>query len=150
MGRVWLIVALALTFLIRLWFIIEMRGKPFSLMGPQYVDSYFYHQWALDIIHGNFWGHEVFFLRPLYPYLLAGVYAVFGSHVLPVQLLQAVLTTVSCFLLYLVTRRLFNPRAAVFAALQMAGRLENQGKQIVVILPSTGERYLSTELFLDQ
>ena len=38
--------------------------------------------------------------------------------------------------------------AAVFAALQMAGRSENQGKQIVVILPSTGERYLSTELFL--
>ena len=40
--------------------------------------------------------------------------------------------------------------AAVFATLQMAGRPENQGKQIVVILPSTGERYLSTELFLDQ
>jgi cysteine synthase len=37
--------------------------------------------------------------------------------------------------------------AAVWAALQLAGRTENRGKQIVVILPSTGERYLSTELF---
>ncbi len=115
-NRAWLFAALALTFLTRLWFILEMRGKPFSTMGPQYVDSYFYHQWALDIIRGNFWGHEVFFLRPLYPYLLAGVYAVFGSHVLPVQLLQAVLTTVSCLLLYLVTCRLLNRRAGIFAA----------------------------------
>lgn len=37
--------------------------------------------------------------------------------------------------------------AAVFAALAVAGRFENKGKKIVVILPSPGERYISTELF---
>jgi len=37
--------------------------------------------------------------------------------------------------------------AAVWAALEVARRKENSGKRLVVILPSTGERYISTPLF---
>jgi cysteine synthase A len=39
--------------------------------------------------------------------------------------------------------------AAIWAALEVAGRAESAGKTIVVILASTGERYISTELFKD-
>lgn len=39
--------------------------------------------------------------------------------------------------------------AAVWAAAQLAKRPENRGKTIVVLLPDTGERYLSTPMFAD-
>jgi len=39
--------------------------------------------------------------------------------------------------------------AALWAAMQVAGRAENAGKTVVVILPDTGERYLSTPLFFE-
>ena len=40
--------------------------------------------------------------------------------------------------------------AALWAALQLARRSENRGKTIVVLLPDTGDRYLSTALFAEE
>ena len=39
--------------------------------------------------------------------------------------------------------------AALWAAVSVALRKENKGKNIVVLLPDNGDRYLSTELFAE-
>ena len=39
--------------------------------------------------------------------------------------------------------------AALSAAIEVANRSENEGKMVVVLLPDTGDRYLSTEMFTD-
>ena len=112
--------AVTLTFIIRLWFILEMRGSPFSTVSAQTIDAWYYHTWALDILHHGSLGSEVFFLRPLYPYLLAGVYALAGQSVLAVQLFQTFLAAASCFLLYDSTRRIFGRTAGLVAAFGFA------------------------------
>lgn len=39
--------------------------------------------------------------------------------------------------------------AALWAGIELAKRPENAGKTIVVLLPDTGDRYLSTEMFAE-
>jgi len=114
-ARPWLLPALAavLTLGLRLWFVLSTHGQPFSTPSPQVIDSWYYYQQALTILRGDFWGHDVFFLRPLYPYLLA----LLGNKVILIQLFQTLLAGLSCLMLWDVARRSFGRTAAAIAAL---------------------------------
>ena len=91
------------------------------------------------------------------PHKIQGIGAGFVPEVLNTKIIDAVIT-VTNDQAFETARKMaklegilcgISSGAAVYAALQVARRPENAGKQIIVILPSTGERYLSTELFLD-
>jgi Flp pilus assembly protein TadD len=112
--------AAALTFALRVWFVLDLQTHPYAAASPYIVDSYLYHRWALDILGSRFWGSEVFLLRPLLPYLLALVYAVFGQGLVFFGIVQALMAAGSCLLVHDSTRRVFNRRAAAFAGFGFA------------------------------
>jgi len=92
------------------------------------------------------------------PHRIQGIGAGFVPSVLDVSLLDEIIQ-VSFEDALVTARRLareegilagISAGANVWAALQVAARSENAGKLIVTILPDTGERYLSTNLFKDK
>ena len=80
-----LIVTVALAVrLLHLW---QLSATPFAtvLMG----DALSYDTWARTLADGDWWGTEVFYQAPLYPYLLGLIYAVFGADPMHARLVQA-------------------------------------------------------------
>ena len=83
-------------------------------------DAQSYHAWGLEILAGDWLGSEVFYQAPLYPYFLGAVYALFGSDLLAVRLVQSVLGAASCVLLAVAAGRLFSRATGLAAGLMLA------------------------------
>ena len=61
---------------LRLIVLARLTGSSFLL--PSRGDMHFYNDWALRILHGQWTDHQAFYGLPLYAYLLAALYRVFG------------------------------------------------------------------------
>ena len=112
-GSVFL-VALSLR-LIHVW---AIRHSPFFdiLMG----DARAYDEWAQRIAGGDWIGTEVFYQAPLYPYFLGTLYSIFGRDLLIVRIVQAIIGSGSCALLYLAGARLWSRNVGLIAGLGLA------------------------------
>jgi tetratricopeptide (TPR) repeat protein len=106
-------VIFAIAFAVRLVHVWQLRSAPFFsvLMG----DSRGYDEWARRIAGGDWFGHDVFYQAPLYPYFLGVLYAVAGRDLLLVRVIQIAIGSASCVLLALAARRLFSTRAGIAA-----------------------------------
>jgi 4-amino-4-deoxy-L-arabinose transferase-like glycosyltransferase len=108
-------IVLLVAFAIRLtYFFINKNQNP--LFFHPILDSLYHHDWATDILSGNFWGNEVYFRAPLYPYLLAFLYKVSGSSIGFAVFIQHMIGTATVFLTYVLAREYFRPAVALTAA----------------------------------
>lgn len=110
-----LISIVAVGFLVRLFYIIEIQNTPFVL--NLFSDSKIYNDWAWQLVTtGNWFGAEVFFMVPIYPYILGIIYLIFGHSIFLVQILQVIISTLNIFLIYLIARNISTKQVGYIAA----------------------------------
>lgn len=114
----WVLLAavLLLGFALRVVHAFDAVQLPYNYIS----DASRYFEWAEKILGGRD-PSLVYHQSPLYPHFLALVFSLFGASVKAVLLVQAVLGTTSCFLVFLLSRAVFSSdRIGVLAAFLMA------------------------------
>ncbi|MBN1956496.1 MAG: glycosyltransferase family 39 protein [Anaerolineae bacterium] len=128
LGQFWarrrrLVLLVAAALLIRvLYTAIAPQIDPFLRTDPLHGDAGSYDQIARSLLAGNgFSLHEgpTAFWPPLYPYFLAGLYALFGYHLWIARLVQALLGAIAVGAVYETARLLFGRRVALLAGIGM-------------------------------
>jgi tetratricopeptide (TPR) repeat protein len=121
----------AAIFLLRLLALARLTASPFLL--PSRGDMHFYNDWALRILQGQLTDHLAFYGLPLYAYLLAFLYKLFGYSPFVPGLIQAALEAGTGTLLYKIGERLFQtpPGSGLSGALP-AWAVANRGRIIGV------------------
>lgn len=115
--RLWLPVALTAGLVLRVANLASLSQSP--LFDHPVLDGQFCVDWAAQILAGTA-PAAPFYQDPLYPYLLAGIFGLFGQGLWPVYLLHLLLGLMVVALVHDVARRLFGWRAAAIAALLAA------------------------------
>src|ERR1700730_18560507 len=101
----------ATVFLLRLIVLLRLTSSPFLL--PNSGDMHFYNEWAQRILHAQVTEHHAFYGLPLYPYLLACLYALFGYSPFIPGFLQAILDGGTAVLIYKLAAKIFGTSAAL-------------------------------------
>ena len=109
-----LLLLLTAALLVRLAHWWTVRQEPF--FAWLVMDSQEYDRWAREIAAGDWLGSQVFFQAPLYPYLLAGIYRLFGHNLDAVYLAQIFLAVAGCWALYRAGRLMAGERVGLAAA----------------------------------
>ncbi|UCB53377.1 MAG: tetratricopeptide repeat protein [Candidatus Zixiibacteriota bacterium] len=114
-----IIALFVLAFGVRLAYLLQIQDSP--MFDTLTMCAEYHDQWAQTILRGEDFSEGVFFRAPLYAYFLAFAYKTLGHGYLWSRLIQLFIGAVSCVLVYLLGKRVFNDRtgriAGVVAAL---------------------------------
>ncbi len=93
---------------------LDVRNDPF--FSQLIMDSQEYDRWAREIAAGDWIGREVFFQAPLYPYLLALCYVIFGHSLDIIYLAQILFAIAAIYALFRTGKKLGGERLGLAAS----------------------------------
>ncbi|MCP4568124.1 MAG: tetratricopeptide repeat protein [FCB group bacterium] len=110
----WAVLIFGAALIVRLIYLLQIKSNPFFL-SPM-VDELWNIRWATDILEKSFFGDEVYFRGPLYPYLLAFWLKITSADYFWIRLIQMFISAASVSLTYLLGREFFSERVARLAS----------------------------------
>ena len=113
-----LAVVVLVALVIRVIYVLQLRDSP--LFSHPILDSQVHDGWARSIVAGEEVFTGAYFKAPLYPWFLATIYKIAGPGYLVPRLVQAVMGSLSCGLVYLVGREAFGRATGALAGLAAA------------------------------
>ena len=102
-------------FALRLIVLSRLADSPFLL--PSQGDMHFYNDWAQRILRGEFTDQQAFYGLPLYAYLLAGLYKLFGFSPFVPGFVQACLEGGTAAIVFRLAARVFTPAGSSSAGM---------------------------------
>ncbi|HEX7400880.1 MAG TPA: tetratricopeptide repeat protein [candidate division Zixibacteria bacterium] len=116
--RIWMLVVFILALFVRMIYLLQVKANP-HFFSPT-MDPLYHDVWGQNIAGGNLIGGKVFFRAPFYAYFLAGVYKLFGHNYIIPRLIQHLVGSLSCVLIYSLGKKLFNRQVAIISGLLAA------------------------------
>ena len=116
---IWIAVIFLIALALRGVYLYQVRSSPF--FGHEVMDPQYHRQWGEAVAAGDRFVDGPYFRAPLYPGFLGVVYRLFGPSDFAPRIIQIVVGSLSCVLLYAIGRRAFGRSAGALAGLGAAG-----------------------------
>ncbi len=110
-----ILVIFILAFLVRFIYIQEIKKCPLFYLPT--MDPLYHLSWAKEILSGNIFANTPFYRAPLYSFLLAFELWVSHINLYFVRIVQILMGSISCVLVYQLSRKMFNPRIGFLAGI---------------------------------
>lgn len=114
--KLWPLIIFTFALAVRFIFLSGFQNSPFFYPDVKGVDPSLYHEWARDLAEGYWPGNKLLYGHPFYPYLVSFIYRYLGPDIYSVVVIQLLLGSISCVLIYFIARYVFCAEAGVISS----------------------------------